>query len=948
MLRYDDTIKGGAGRREATCRICGYTGECQIYRGREMMQGTREEFDYILCGHCGCLQIAKEPEDMGRYYGEDYYSFTADWRPEEGFKAPVSNQTKVLDVGCGSGAWLLERAKEGWGNLFGCDPFLDGDRSYGDRIKIYACSIHEMEGDRSFDLIRMHDSFEHMSDPEKVLKSANRLLKDDGILYMSLPIFPNIAFDNFGVDWYQLDAPRHIFLHSRQSLQYLADKTGLQICQVRYDSNDSQFVRSILYGQDISFYEQTVEKLAQYFTRKEWEEFIQLADEMNEEEYGDHVEVCYMVKERGCEDAGWDQKMGRKTPSVSVIIPTCNRRETLPRSIESVRNQTYTDWECLIVDDASTDDTEQYVKGLEDSRFRYVRNEHNIGAAASRNKGVQLAGGKYIAFQDSDDEWLPDKLEMQMRLIEDDNNAYRLIYCEMAWHEKGKFCYGFPKRQISYEKKTGDMYETLLINALISTQTMLLEREAFLSVGGFNERLQSMEDYEFSIRFAKKYPIGMVEKILVNVYPDASGVNSRRAEKIKTQMYIVESNFTELAERDLLWEKLSMVREEAEHWNVIDVFEAEMDRIRSLFDREGLDKMFRRARMGDAAYRNQWELDAWEMVSAWRGSIARLYQSIVLDGTAVWEQEEIRDSVRQFVAALNSYEDVFLGDERPKDTEAFLDEWDRQKGWKGDAASVLERAYKCMDRMYHWMQRHIAVCNVCGQRVFFDGFPSAYDTLRKANGFPYVGGVFQLEHRDRYACPICFGADRDRLMIAFLENVRPEDGERLRMLHVAPSPALEKWARSKPYIDYESTDLMMEDVTFHADIQNMDMVEDESYDILVCSHVLEHVQDDEKAMRELYRITKREGVCLVLVPLLVGLEETDEQWGCGESENWRRFGQNDHCRLYAKKDFIARLQKAGFFVNELGEDWFGKEFYDLYGFDGNSILYVGTKGENII
>lgn len=91
-------------------------------------------------------------------------------------------------------------------------------------MTIQSCSIHEMEGEGTFDLIRMSDSFEHMTDPLEVLKSARRLLKEDGVLDMTIPTYPNIAFEQFGPYWYQIDAPRHIFLHSKESLAYLAEK----------------------------------------------------------------------------------------------------------------------------------------------------------------------------------------------------------------------------------------------------------------------------------------------------------------------------------------------------------------------------------------------------------------------------------------------------------------------------------------------------------------------------------------------------------------------------------------------------------------------------------------------------------------------------------------------------------------------------------------------------
>ena len=110
--------------------------------------------------------------------------------------------------------------------------------------------------------------------------------------------------------------------------------------------------------------------------------------------------------------------MNGKTPKVSVIIPTYNRAHLVGRAIRSVLNQTYQDFEIIVVDDGSTDNTEEVVKSFNDPRIRYIRHEKNRGGSAACNTGIRAARGEYIAFQDSDDEWLPEKLEKQMQVFE--------------------------------------------------------------------------------------------------------------------------------------------------------------------------------------------------------------------------------------------------------------------------------------------------------------------------------------------------------------------------------------------------------------------------------------------------------------------------------------------------------------------------------------------------
>ena len=114
-------------------------------------------------------------------------------------------------------------------------------------------------------------------------------------------------------------------------------------------------------------------------------------------------------------------------PQVSVIIPTYNRAHLLSRAIKSVLNQTFQDFEIIIVDDASTDDTDKLVVSFHDSRVRYIQHEKNHGGGAVRNSAIKQAQGDYIAFLDSDDEWLPEKLEKQMKLFNGTSKKVGLV-----------------------------------------------------------------------------------------------------------------------------------------------------------------------------------------------------------------------------------------------------------------------------------------------------------------------------------------------------------------------------------------------------------------------------------------------------------------------------------------------------------------------------------------
>ena len=286
-----DTTERELGKHMHRCRICGSEGIFQSYLVREMMWDTREEFEYFECAECGCLQIAEIPDNLEKYYREEYYSFQRMDQEERIFEHPVRHFERILDVGCGSGEWLLALADKGYGCLSGCDPYLKTDIRYGDRVNIRNCTIHEMPGDGSYDLITMHDSFEHMTDPLEVMVSAKRLLKSDGVLEIHVPTYPNKAFDIYGPHWFQLDAPRHITLHTIESLAYLAVMSGMVLTQREYDSNYRQFIYSFFYQHNISIHNITRELIQEYFPLEKRAELVALSNECNHNCQGDHMIV---------------------------------------------------------------------------------------------------------------------------------------------------------------------------------------------------------------------------------------------------------------------------------------------------------------------------------------------------------------------------------------------------------------------------------------------------------------------------------------------------------------------------------------------------------------------------------------------------------------------------------------------------------------------------------
>jgi len=227
-----------------------------------------------------------------------------------------------------------------------------------------------------------------------------------------------------------------------------------------------------------------------------------------------------------------------KSPTVSVIIPTYNRAHLIGRSIQSVLNQTYQDFELIIVDDGSTDNTEEVIKKFQehDKRTKYIKHNKNKGGSAARNTGIKNAKGKYIAFLDSDDEWLIGKLKRQMKFIKNSSSEVGVFYTG--------FIYKNVLNRDTWKKyipsKRGWIFEDILTeNCVGTTSTVLIKSRCFEKAGLFNENLPSCQDWEMWIRIAKEYQFDFIEDPLVRYYIHKSRISTDLKAKINGIMIII-------------------------------------------------------------------------------------------------------------------------------------------------------------------------------------------------------------------------------------------------------------------------------------------------------------------------------------------------------------------------------------------------------------------------
>ena len=268
-----------------SCRICNSSQVLGRHEAREMMTGTREAFGYFQCADCLCLQIDEIPADLARHYEGGYYSYAEAGRKRNPIKrwttrtrdrwavfggsalgrrlyqrSPLIElhalqplrlglESRVLDVGCGAGYLVFALGELGMQHAIGVDPFLPAPIVYDNGVVVKKQTLEQTDG--PWDAIMFHHSFEHLVDPKAVLQQVAERLAPGGQCLLRVPVVSSLAWQQYGVDWVQLDAPRHLYLFAHESIRHLAAATGFELEGIRHDSTGFQFWGSEQYKMGI-------------------------------------------------------------------------------------------------------------------------------------------------------------------------------------------------------------------------------------------------------------------------------------------------------------------------------------------------------------------------------------------------------------------------------------------------------------------------------------------------------------------------------------------------------------------------------------------------------------------------------------------------------------------------------------------------------------------------
>lgn len=627
---------------------------------------------------------------------------------------------------------------------------------------------------------------------------------------------------------------------------------------------------------------------------------------------------------------------------VSVIIPTYNRMGTLERSIESVLKQTYVDFELLIIDDGSNDGTEEYVCGLQDERIRYYRNESNMGPSASRNKGAALAKGEYLAFQDSDDEWLPDKLQEELDAMMQSEIDIGMVYHEMQEAElPGEI---IPSKDMRDCDKSGKVLNYMLLYPFVGLQAALIRKECFDACGGFDETLKSLEDYEFFLRLVNQYEIVFIPKVSTILYDSPGSVNKRFKDKIDTELTVVKMWYNTLFKEDLLQKKIELVRLQADNYGCEDYFyDKVFEFCRVNFSKEQAEivlacvhrasTVFLGANLGD---RSVYYQHAAKQIERLMKSLYKLRENIRANTKVlISNQEAICEALSDVLADLQNYSDLALYPQKEK-TE--LDALKEQLRTGGKNVSVISDVVNSVlekgNDLLHQIGATQCVCTACGNQVRFLPLSSYQSKVREQWGCAGANKEYLFEDEEKDRCPICGATQQIRFLLGFMEDIQGEAGEQLKVSCIY----------NRELMGEELSGCVEKYTTMRDDMEYVSAVPSETkQDVLVAVNIFDGTKDIQ-CLENIRNQLTNTGICILMLPaiMVAGGEKSDQRSRkvvLGPGEEYTQY-------CYTENELADMAKRAGFELQIINQNWFGQEYFEQFGFGERAKIYMLTICED--
>jgi SAM-dependent methyltransferase len=299
----------------ANCPACGNSKDNRFFSGSERMFGMGGEFTYGECAKCLAVFILEVPENLEDYYSGEYYSFRELVRSSlvggilkklryKLYRRGISLQDpvyfpwlrglqakptdRIADIGCGNGQLLGELSYCGFQTLHGYDPFLSVSKEYPG-LSLRKTDYFDIE--ERYDILMLHHSFEHIADPVRVFEKFGEIMNPGGRILIRVPVTDGQVWKDEKEFWFQLDAPRHLFIPNTETIRLLAAKVGLEVYQIQFDSTGSQFIYTELYKRGRTLHDTDI---TQEFSQKEIEDFDQKAAQYNAQNIGD--QACFYLR----------------------------------------------------------------------------------------------------------------------------------------------------------------------------------------------------------------------------------------------------------------------------------------------------------------------------------------------------------------------------------------------------------------------------------------------------------------------------------------------------------------------------------------------------------------------------------------------------------------------------------------------------------------------------